>query len=134
MATGDAPETLLTAIRERERQRQAAQAELDALAEGPRLRKAEGEIRRDALRLLEDWRGLLGKHVGTSRQLLRKVLDTRTRFVFYPMAKGKARWYDLGVRPTLDRFFGLLPMLKKAVASPRANPTVGQVGGTLRAA
>ncbi len=55
---------------------------------------------------------------GTSRQLLRKLLD-RQRFVFYPMAKGKARWYDLGVTPTLDRFFGAVPQLEKAVASPR---------------
>jgi hypothetical protein len=118
VAAGDAPETLLTAIRDRERQRHAAQGELDALEAGPRLRKAEGEIRCDALRLLEDWRGLLGKHVGTSRQLLRKVLDAKTRFVFYPMAKGTARWYDLGVRPTLDRFFGVLPMLKKSGGVP----------------
>jgi hypothetical protein len=28
----------------------------------------------------------------TSRQLLRKVVD-RERFVFYPMASGRARWY-----------------------------------------
>jgi len=33
--------------------------------------------------------------------------------------RGAARWYDLGVTPTLDRFFGALPMLKKAVASLR---------------
>ena len=49
----------------------------------------------------KDWRGLLGKHVGTSRQLLRKLLD-RERFVFYPMAEGQVRWYDIGVTPTLD--------------------------------
>ncbi|MCZ6918505.1 MAG: recombinase family protein, partial [Gemmatimonadetes bacterium] len=118
VAAGEPPETLLTAIRDRERQCRDAQAELAALEAGPQLRKAEDEIRRDALRLLEDWRGLLGKHVGTSRQLLRKLLD-RERFVFYPMARGTARWYDLGVTPTLERFFGAVPQLKKAVASPR---------------
>ena len=53
----------------------------------------------------------------TSRQLLRKLLD-RQRFVFYPMVRGKARWYDLGVTPTLDPFFGAVSQLEKAVASP----------------
>ena len=50
------------------------------------------------------------------RWLLRKVLD-RERFVFYPKAEGEERWYEVGVTPTLDRFFGALPMLKEAVAS-----------------
>ena len=102
------------------RQRRDARAELAALDAGPQLRKAQDEIRRDALRLLEDCRELLGRHVGTSRQLLRKLLD-RERFVFYPMAQGKARWYDLGVTSTLDRFFGAVPQLEKAVASPRGS-------------
>lgn len=57
---------------------------------GPTVRAAAPEIRRAALRLLDDWRGLLGKHVATSRQLLRKLLD-RERFVFYPKGKGNAR-------------------------------------------
>lgn len=117
VAAGDAPETLMTAIRERERQRRDREAELRALEAGPQLRKAEGDVRREAGRLLADWRGLLGKHVATSRQLLRKLLD-RQRFVFYPMGRGKARWYDLAVTPTLERFFAAMPMLKKAVASP----------------
>jgi DNA invertase Pin-like site-specific DNA recombinase len=117
VASGAPPETLLAALRERERQRRAAQAELAALDEGPQLRKTAASIRADALALLDGWRALLGRHVGTSRQLLRKVLD-RERFVFYPMGSGRARWYDLGVTPTLDRFFGAVPALKKAVASP----------------
>ena len=68
--------------------------------------------------------------MGTSRQLLRKLLD-RERFVFYPMGRGKARWYDLGVTPALDRFFGAVPMLKKAMASP---PRLALIGGRLRRA
>jgi hypothetical protein len=63
--------------------------------------------------------------------LLRKLLD-RERFVFYPMAKGKARWYDLGVTPTLERFFGAVPMLKKAVASP-STPSWNQIAPFLEA-
>ena len=138
VAAGEPPETLLRAMRERERECEASRAKLEGLAEGPRLRKAENDIRGEALRLLEDWRGLLGRHVGTSRQLLRKVLD-RERFVFHPMAAGQRRWYDLGVTPTLDRFFGALPILKKALASPPGlrpltrNPFV-VVGSVARAA
>jgi hypothetical protein len=63
---------------------------LKVLDAGPTVRAAAPEIRRAALRLLDDWRGLLGKHVATSRQLLRKLLD-RERFVFYPKGKGNAR-------------------------------------------
>jgi hypothetical protein len=40
--------------------------------------------------------------------------------LFYPTkGKGGARWYDLGVTPTLDRFFGGLPRLEKAVVALR---------------
>jgi hypothetical protein len=61
--------------------------------------------------------GFLGKHVATSRQLLRKLLD-RERSVFYPQRDGEDRWYEVAVKPTLDRFFAAVPLLKKAVASP----------------
>jgi hypothetical protein len=41
VASGEAPDTLLAAIRERERQVRDAQAELGALNAGPQLRKAK---------------------------------------------------------------------------------------------
>jgi hypothetical protein len=75
------------------------------------------QIRQQALRLLAEWRGLLGKHVATSRQQLRKLLD-RERFVFYPMKKGATRWYEIGVTPSLEKFFAGLPGLRKAGTSP----------------
>ena len=119
VAAGEPPETPLTGIRDRERQQKDLRAKLSAVHAGPAVAAAAPEVRREALRLPADWRGLLGKHVTTTRQLLRKVLD-RQRFVFYPKRKGAERWYDLGVTPTLDRFFADVPMLKKAVASPSA--------------
>ena len=124
VAAGEPPETLLTGIRERERRQNDWRAELRSLDAGPTVRAAAGQIRHEALQLLDDWRGLLGKHVATSRQLLRKVLD-RERFVFYPQSMGAERWYDLGVMPTLDRFFAAVPLLKKAVASPPGFTTDG---------
>jgi hypothetical protein len=84
----------------------------------PAVVAAADGLRRDALTLLEDWRGLLGQHVATSRQLLRKLLG-QGRFVFYPKGTAEKGWYDLGVTPTLDRFFHGLPLLKKADTSPR---------------
>ena len=49
-------------------------------------------------RLLGDWRGLLG-HVGTSRQVLRKLLNSDAGFVFYPRSEDGERWYELSVTP-----------------------------------
>jgi len=45
VASGDASETLLAAIRERGGRRKEAQAELAVLDEGPQLRKVEAEVR-----------------------------------------------------------------------------------------
>ena len=117
IAAGNAPETLVAGIRDRERKRQDLLAELKALEVGPMVLAAAPKIRSEALRQLDDWRGLLGQHVATSRQLLRKLLD-RERFVFYPKGRGNNRWYELGVTPTLERFFNAVPMLKKAGTSP----------------
>ena len=85
VAEGDPPQTLLASMRDRERQATVVRAGLAALDAGPAVRAAAPEIRREAM---------------------------RERFVFYPKAKGRERWYDLGVTPTLDRFFGAIPQLK----------------------
>ena len=87
-------------------------AELSALAAVPAALAAAPEIRREALALLADWRALLTKHVGVSRQGVRKLLD-RERFVFSPKGRGSDRWYELSVKPTLERFFEAVPNLKK---------------------
>ena len=117
IASGDAPDTLLAGIREREARRRHLVAELHAMEAGPAALSMADAVRTEAQRLLGDWRGLLEKHVGVSRQGLRKLLD-RERFVFYVEGTGDARYYELGVTPTLDKFFAAVPSLKKAVASP----------------
>ena len=51
---------------------------------------------------------------------MRAKLEDRSWVSWYvPKGKGAGAWYELGVRPTLDRFLSALPGLKKAVASPR---------------
>jgi hypothetical protein len=42
------------------------------------------------------------------------------------MGRGNNRWYELAVKPTLECFFGGVPALKKAVASPSI-PTWNQI-------
>jgi site-specific DNA recombinase len=114
----DAPlDTLVAAVRERERTKKTLVSELAALDCAPEVIAAAPEIRREALQLLTEWRGLLAKHIAVSRQAVRKLLD-RERFVFYPMGSGRDRWYEIGVAPSLGRFFGSLSTLKKALASP----------------
>jgi hypothetical protein len=74
-------------------------------------------IRTEALKLLGEWRDLLTKHVAVSRQAIRKLL-LGERFIFQQRQRGSDRWYELSVTPTLEKFFGAVPTLKKAVASP----------------
>jgi hypothetical protein len=91
IAGGDAPDSLVAALRAREREHKTASAELAALTAGPAVRSSRPEIRAAALRLLDEWRGLLGRHVGTSRQMLRKLLNADARFVFYPRSENGER-------------------------------------------
>ena len=110
-------ESLLSAVREREHRKAHLVAELAAIDAEPAVRAGADEIRIEALCLLADWRGLLGRNVATSRQLLGKLLGDG-RFTFYPKKQGGEKWYEVGCRPSLDRFFAGVPLLKKALASP----------------
>jgi len=120
VANGDPPESLLATMRDRERTARDLRAQLAALDDGPVLRANADAIRAEARKALDDWRGLLGRHVATSRQLLRKLLD-RERFVFSPKRQGVERWYEVSVTPSVERFLGTIEPLKKAVASPSGN-------------
>jgi site-specific DNA recombinase len=116
-AGGQQLDTLLQGIADRERRVRQLKAELTAIENGPALVAASVQVRVEALKMLEDWRELLGQHVPVARQLLRKVLD-RQRFVFYPQQQGDERYYEIGVTPSLERFLQSVPRLKEAVASP----------------
>lgn len=107
--------TLLEGIKEREVRRHELRGELDALAATPAIREAATSVRVDLLRQVEEWRGLLGRHVSTSRQLLRKLLDGR--IVFSAKHEGDDHWYDLAGQATVSKVFAGVPALK-AVASP----------------
>ena len=115
IAAGGELATLLEGITEREARRHQLRDELDALEATPAIREAATSVRVDLLRHVDEWRGLLGQHVSTSRQLLRKLLDGR--IVFSPKHEGEDRWYDLVGQATVAKVLAGLPALK-AVASP----------------
>lgn len=116
---GDAPVSLVDELRDRERVQKALLAELTSLTEAPTLTpEVVSKIRDDAMALLKGWRELLlTRQVPVSRSLLRKLLD-QSRFVFYPKADDRERWYELGVTPSLQKFFEAVPAFSKTMASP----------------
>ena len=61
---------------------------------------------------------------------MRKLLG-ESRFVFYSNAHGRERWYELGVTPSLQKFFEAVPSFGKALASPRGKSEGRQVPLTI---
>jgi hypothetical protein len=111
--------TIREAIKEVEADRDRLQQQIGDLDALPAIRDAAEHIRVDALRSLDEWRGLLGGHVGHARQLLRRLLDGR--LIFEPKRDGDDRWYEFLGAGTLDKFFAGVNGLKTAkiaVASP----------------
>ena len=73
LAAGGHLETVVKALREREALRAALMAERDR---AERTSQLSGADLREALsRRLEDWRGLMRRHVAQSQQLLRRLID-----------------------------------------------------------
>jgi hypothetical protein len=104
--------TLAAGIRNRETQRQRLQAELratEALAAKP----AADHVTVEALRHLDEWRGLLGEDTMLARQLLRKLLDGR--LVFAPKGSAGDRWYEFRGEGTLTKFLADVPLIKAMV-------------------
>jgi site-specific DNA recombinase len=102
-AGGARIETVLTAIKLREQRRaelQAMLARLDGLATAPPLDLTA--LRPRIAELLKDWRGLAGRHVAATRQLLRKLLVGRITFT--PERAGVVRFRGEGtLAPIIGR-------------------------------
>jgi hypothetical protein len=104
--------TLAGAIRDREGQRELLESELRRLnAPAP---PPPVTLDREALRQLDEWRGLLGQNTSRARQLLRKALDGRVAFI--PRRDASDRWYEMNGNATLERFFAGIPAIKALVA------------------
>jgi site-specific DNA recombinase len=81
IATTGALPSLVAQVQTRESQRERLQhelAELDQVAQIADLDLAR--LEREVHRVLDDWRGLLTKHVAQARQILGKLIDGRLRF------------------------------------------------------
>ena len=93
---------MTTALKEREQHREHLEEEIRRLDRLPRRESLEG-ISAEALRHLDQWRGLLGHNTSIARQLLRKVLDGRLAFT--PRSDGVESWYEFAAQGTLEKFF-----------------------------
>lgn len=122
VAEGGDIKALTTAIREREHRRDALERDLAVMDEACRvapldLRRVERELRGR----LDDWRGLLRRHVAQGRQILRKLLETPLTFT--PVIDREQRYYRFEARVRFDRLIAGLT-LPQVLASPTG--TVGR--------
>jgi hypothetical protein len=105
--------TLAAAIRDREGQRKIVLAELHHL-DAPAITQTPAAINLEALRHLDEWRGVLGQNTSQTRQLLRKALDGRV--VFIPQKDASDQWYEMAGQATLEKFFAGIPAIKEVLA------------------
>jgi hypothetical protein len=117
LARGGDLEVLVDAVKSRQQRRDAldrGRQTLNAL-NGPLLTDRDMLEQKIAERLT-DWRGLLGRNVAWSRQLLTKLL--KGRIMFTPTADEDGRpAYDVETTFTLGRFFSGI-LCPKGMASP----------------
>ncbi len=89
VVAGGPVSTLVEAIKDRERRREAFKRNLDALDRLDDVADLDTERLKHALKdMLADWRALLTHHLQQGRQILRKILDGRLRFT--PTEEGYA--------------------------------------------
>jgi hypothetical protein len=89
------------------------------------MRQATSSLKLDVLKHLDEWRRVFGKHVSTTRQLLRKLMDGR--WVFTPQREGEDAWYELVGQGSLAKFFDGIPLIK-AGSSPTGHAASGCFG------
>ena len=110
---GGTLKTLLTAIKQREERRDRIAADLASLDKLSRVGDVDREQLRANLRQrLDDWRGLLRRHVPQARQILRKLVDGRLTFT------PKTDHYEFVGQWTLGKLMSGLVDLPQGMASP----------------
>ena len=115
-AGGDLP-ALIAALKARDAERDRLTLDLAAIARrasAPQLDRAQ--LTAKLRERLEDWRGLVRRHVPQARQILRKLL--RGRLVFTPEVRGSCEGYRFTGEGALDRFLSGFLLDAQAVASP----------------
>src|SRR5262249_16268779 len=106
---GGQMESLVRDLREREARKRSLDESLAALGRAQQLGSADLARLEEQLReQLQDWRGLLTKHVGAARQILRKLIPERLRFT--PHIDGDRRWYTFeGIGRLEPMLAGMVP-------------------------
>jgi hypothetical protein len=103
VAGGEAA-TLVSAMRQREAERAAAERELAALDKAHRTTPTDAATIEAALRgRLTEWRSLLRRHVPQARQILKKLLIAPVRFA--PQREGDTRYYEFTAQVAFGRIF-----------------------------
>ena len=117
LATGGDLPTLVRALQTREQRRAALQQELAGLKSAAEVAHFDRQQLDAALRArLDDWRGLLGRQVSWTRQMVQKLLIGK--IVFTPTLDDPSgeRCYQMTARFSLGRFFSGI-ICPKGVAS-----------------
>ena len=110
---GGTLKTLLTAIKEREKRRDRIEADLAGLERLSRIGDVDRQqLKADLRKRLDDWRGLLRRHVPQARQILRKLLDGRVTFT------PKVDHYEFVGKWSLGKLMSGLVDLPQGMASP----------------
>ncbi len=116
--------SMVQAIKDRERRRKSLAgrlAALEAVSQWPN--RDQNEMSKDLEKRLADWRGLFGRHVGQTRQLLRKLLVGRLTVT--PDVREDGRYARITGTGTLEPLVrGLCPSM---VASPTGIETQGSL-------
>ena len=120
IAIGGDLEALVAAVKDRETLKASLTRDRAALERTARLGPAElGRLEAEARARLEDWQGLLSRHVTQARQILRKLLTGH--LIFTPKGSGRDRYYEFEGEGTLGKL--LSGLSANMVASPRATDT-----------
>lgn len=119
-AGGDLP-SLVGAIRDREAQRVHLTDQLHALDSLSEVTQLDGQrVERDLRARARDWRGLLGRQVAVSRQIVMKLLDDR--LVFSPQPNHS---YEFTGRATLGKFLAGIVLPQGWRPHRESNPGLG---------
>ncbi len=113
-AGGRRVESLVAEVETCDARKRVLQADLARLAQADGLASLDlRRIEQDLRVRLEDWRGLLTRHVGAARQIPAKLIPDR--LVFTPHVEGDARYYTFTgigrIEPLLQGVVALPPML-----------------------
>ncbi len=117
IAAGAEVSSLLDAIKQREQRRTALQDELATLiANEPIVQVDLPQIQGELHKRLDDWRGLLTRHIAQARQILRKLLVGRLTFT--PKEDANGKYYEFSGQGTLGR-------LLEGIAFPKGRDSGG---------